>query len=112
MKTIALTILSVIALLPLPAIAKPYSELGLPACYIITSTGRLINLNYMCNGGATSNQVQSSPKSSITASDVCRAFASDVLTAQNQFQRDRANEGLKYCLQNKDSIQQDINNGK
>ncbi len=101
--------LSVIALMPLPAIAKPYSEiLNAPPCYMVTSSGQLIDLMYMCGG----NQGAIATQPNITASDICKAFASDVLNAQNQFQRDRANEGLQFCLANKNSIQADIDSGK
>ena len=71
---------------------------------MITSNGRVIDLSYMCQGN-TINTSSSQKGYSVSASDVCRAFASDVLTATNQFQRDKANDGLRYCLQNKDAIQ-------
>ncbi len=82
--------------------------LNAPPCYMVTSSGQLIDLMYMCGGkqGAIATQPN------ITASDICKAFASDVLNARNQFQRDRANEGLRFCLANKNSIQADIDSGK
>jgi hypothetical protein len=97
-------LLALILLLPLPAIAST-DPINYPICYMITAKGKLIDLTYMCNASVSRTETS---KPSITASDVCRAFAADVLNAQNQFQRNRANEGLRYCLQNKGSIQNEI----
>lgn len=109
MKALIFGLSAIAVLSPPPAIAMP-DPLNAPACYMVSPSGRMINLNYLCVGN-NSQAIASQSPSSISASDVCRAFAADVLNAQNQFQRDQANEGLRFCLQNKDSIQNDINNG-
>lgn len=104
MKLFALG-LTAIALLPLPAIAKPYSEpTNAPVCYMITSQGRLIDLTRMCGGDrAQISQIQ--PEYKVTADDICAEFARRWLSATNQFQADEAKKGLDLCENNRASIQ-------
>lgn len=45
-------LIGTISLLPLPAIAAP-DPIGLPMCYMISSRGVLLNLNYLCGAGTT-----------------------------------------------------------
>ena len=108
MKTFTLAVLSLTAFFPLPAIAMP-DPLGLPLCYMVTSSNRVVDLTSMCDRRVLTAS-QSTP-SSITADDVCRAFAADIFAAQNEFQKQRAEEGFRFCRQNKAAIQDQINSG-
>lgn len=95
--------LTAIALLPLPAIARPYSEpINAPACYMITSSGRLINLNSLCSPNA---QKAESTGFEITADDICLEFGRRFNDAKTQFQKDEAQKGLDTCKNNRASVE-------
>jgi|694.fasta_scaffold142074_4 hypothetical protein len=95
MKLFAVLGLTTIALLPLPAIAQSYSRLNLPICHMITSQGRVINLNRLCGivDRAPVSQA-ASISDTITLDDICSELARRRYEATNQFLYDRAQKDM------------------
>ena len=77
MKLLTLLLIA-ISLSPLPAIAEP---LNLPFCYMVTPSGRLINLNYMCESNTQKQAALTELKQKlpeVTADDLCSASSLSV----------------------------------
>ena len=109
MKLFALGLIA-IALLPLPAMAKPSADpLNAPTCYMITSRGRLINLNYMCPSIASANSTTTNQNNStlpkVTADDLCGLAAAERMAAKNQFQANEADKILNICQNDRGRIE-------
>lgn len=81
-----------ISMTPMAAIAEP---LNLPLCYMITLSGRVIDLTSMCVTNVP--KPQTSTTSDVTADDICGLAASQRLAATNQFQANEADKILNIC---------------
>ena len=104
MKLLTLVLIA-ISLSPLPAIAEP---LNLPFCYMVTPSGRLINLNYMCESNTQKQAALTELKQKlpeVTADDLCSLAASERLAATNQFQADEADKFLNICQNDRKRIE-------
>ena len=96
--------ISVIALLPMSAIASP-DPLGMPFCYMVRSDGRVINLDRMCNVVIPKNTQTTLSSAESDVDEVCNALALEAYNAPTQFLKDRAQKNLEYCRNNKASLQ-------